>query len=265
MIAGCGGGGNNGGSMPIAVAPAPSPTPTPTPTPTATPTQYMSTPVPFSLTQDRTFDVFGWDAWPAAPVPSAMSLRWNAAASQYEVLATGYADWGSLKALASGGGKFDVLAPDGSKFPFQMLISAPASGSALPQYLAEARIYADMSAKAYVAFGFATAPGDVPASGTKTCRFGMDEIGDGEITFDSSTGTQSGFVEPFYAMNGEPLPRYPLSQALYSRTAPTQLSATYGTSNDNVLESRFFGPQASEIAVRAKGAVTGIMTGFCSS
>ena len=49
----------------------------------------------------------------------------------------------------------------------------------------------------------------------------------------------------------------------------TTFAATFGT--DGVLEGRFFGPRAVDVAVRAKGggqgfaAVTGIMTGRCSS
>ena len=67
-------------------APAPSLLPSPSPTPIPS-RQHTATPVPFNLTENRTFDVLGWDSWPRAPMPSAIQFRWNAAIGKYEVLA----------------------------------------------------------------------------------------------------------------------------------------------------------------------------------
>ena len=242
-------------AAPLAPSATPSPNPTPIPTPTPPP-QYTSTPVPFNLTQSRTLDVLGWDPWPSAPTPSAIQFRWNAAIGKYEVLAPAYAsDWSRLEAMQDlrfGGAPhdYDVFGSGGTKLPFHMLVFAhPAEG-----YVGNARIW-ENSARAYFAFGIATEPGDVPISGTKTCSFGEDEIGEGVLTFDFAAGTMSGWAEPFWAHG-----RYQVVQKSFAPGATT-FAATFGT--DGVLEGRFFGPQAVNVAVRAKGAVTGIMTGVC--
>ena len=125
ILAACGGDDGNAGPTGGALAPtAPSPTPTPTPTP---PPQYTATPVPFNLTQSRTFDILGWDSWPSAPTPSAIQFRWNAAIGKYEVLAPGYADWSRLEALQDlrfGGTPYDydVFGTGGTKLPFFMIV-----------------------------------------------------------------------------------------------------------------------------------------------
>ena len=118
------------------------------------------------------------------------------------------------------------------------------------------------SARAYLAIGIATEPRDVPVSGTMNCIFGEDEIGEGQLAFDRAAGTLAGWAEPFW---GKGI-RYELVQ---TRFAPgdTTFAATFGTGG--VLEGRFFGPRAVNVAVRAKGggqgfaAVSGIMTGGC--
>ena len=233
--------------------------PSPVPTPTS-PGQYAATPVPFNLTQSRTLDILGWDAWPSAPTPSAIQFRWNAAIGKYEVLAPGNADWSRLEALQDlrfGGTphEYDVYAGGETKLPFYMIVSAPPHRPPAAGYVGNARIFESSFARAYFAFGIATAPGDVPASRTMTCSFGEDEIGEGVLTFDFAAGTMSGWAEPFWAHG-----RYQVVQKSFAPGATT-FAATFGT--DGVLEGRFFGPQAVNVAVRAKGAVTGIMTGVC--
>ena len=262
-LAACGGDDGNAGPNGGALAPtAPSPTPTPTPPPQYTGT---GTPVPFNLTQSRTFDILGWDSWPSAPRPSAIQFRWNAAIGKYEVLAPGYADWSRLEALLRFGGtpyEYDVFGSGGTKLPFSMLLFAPPHRPPADGYVGNARIWERSSARAYFAFGIATAPGDVPVSGTMTCSFGEDEIGEGGLTFDLAAGTVSGWAEPFWADV-----RYQLVQTSFAPGATT-FAATFGT--DGVLEGRFFGPRAVNVAVRAKGGgqgfaaeVSGIMTGVC--
>jgi len=251
---GCG----SGPSSPVAPSPSAS-SPSPAPTPTS-PRQYAATPVPFNLTQSRTLDILGWDAWPSAPTPSAIQFRWNAAIGKYEVLAPGNADWSRLEALQDlrfGGTphEYDVYAGGETKLPFYMIVSAPPHRPPAAGYVGNARIFESSFARAYFAFGIATAPGDVPASRTMTCSFGEDEIGEGVLTFDFAAGTMSGWAEPFWAHG-----RYQVVQKSFAPGATT-FAATFGT--DGVLEGRFFGPQAVNVAVRAKGAVTGIMTGVC--
>ena len=261
-LAACGGDDGNSGPTGGALASAPSPIPTPTPPP-----QYTATPVPFNLTESRTFDILGWDSWLNAPTPSAIQFRWNAAIGKYEVLAPGYADWSRLEALQNlqfGGPphQYDVFESGGTKLPFQMLVSAPPHWGPSDGYVGNARIFEGSFASAYFAFGIATEPGDVPVRGTMTCSFGEDEIGGGELTFDLAAGTVSGLAEPFWANV-----RYQLVQTSFA-PGSTTFATTFGT--DGVLEGRFFGPRAVNVAVRSKGggqgfaAVRGIMTGECS-
>jgi hypothetical protein len=262
-LASCGGDDGNVGPPGRALAPTPASSPTPTPTP---PPQYTATPVPFNLTQSRTFDILGWDSWPSAPRPSAIQFRWNAAIDKYEVLAPGYADWSRLEPrqdLRFRGApyEYDVFGSGGTKLPFSMLLFAPPHRPPADGYVGNARIWESSSARAYFAFGIATEPGDVPVSGTLTCSFGEDEIGEGGLSFDLAAGTVSGWAEPFWAHV-----RYQLVQTSFAPGATT-FAATFGS--DGVLEGRFFGPRAVNVAVRAKGggqgfaAVSGIMTGVC--
>jgi len=253
-----------GGKPSSPVAPsALSPSPVPTPTP---PTQYTGTPVPFNLTQSRTFDILGWDSWPSAPTPSAIQFRWDAAIGKYEVLAPGYADWSRLEArgdLRFGDTpyEYDVFESGGTKLPFYMTVSAPPHRSRANGYVGDALIFASSFPRPYFAFGIATAPGDVPVSGTMTCRIGEDEFGSLGLTFDLAAGTVSGWAEPFWANV-----RYQLVQTSFAPGATT-FATTFGT--DGVLEGRFFGPRAVNVAVRAKGggqgfaAVRGIIIGVC--
>jgi hypothetical protein len=140
-----------------------------------------------------------------------------------------------------------------------MIVRTPAAVG----YVGWAQIHESNFPHTYFAFGTATAPGDVPAGGTMTCTFGEDEIGEGGLTFDLGAGTVSGWAEPFWARV-----RYQLVQRSFAPGA-TSFAATFGT--DGVLEGRFFGPRAVNVAVRAKGggqgfaAVSGIMTGVCTA
>ena len=234
------------------LGPAPSPIPAPGSAP-----QYTATPVPFNLRESRTFDILGWDSWPSAPTPSAIQFRWNAAIGRYEVLEPGYADWSRLEAVQGRFGgppsEYDVFERGGTKLPFYMVVLAPPH-FAPAEYVGNARIF-EGNARAYFAFGIATAPGDVPVSGTMTCSFGEDEIGGGELTVDFAARTVSGWTEPFWANV-----RYQLVPTSVTPGATT-FAATFGA--DGVLEGRFFGPRAVNLAVRARGAVSGIMTGAC--
>ena len=253
---GGGGGGTSGGAVAVTM---PTPTPTPTPSPTPSPSQYTTTLVPFQLTQSRDLDVFGWDAWPSAPVASTIQMRWDAVGVGYEMVASVFGERGFLKLLASQK-SYDVLTASGTKLPFSVVLEAPAGNGFAFRYIGDARIF-DSGARAFVAFGIGTTAGDMPAAGLRICDFGMDEIGSGRVTIDLATGAVSGFVEPFNFIAGTTPPQFPI-QATYSPGATT-LGSTYGSNAANVLDARFYGPQAAEIAVRTKGQVSGIMLGTC--
>lgn len=237
-----------------AFQPAPSPLPAPTP-------QYVATPVPFNLTQSRTFDVFGWDSWPSTPGPSTVQFRWNAAIGKYEVLSPGDAEWSRLEARQDRFGgpphEYDAFGSGGTKLPFSMVVLAPPLWFPVDGYVGDARIFGGRTANTYFAFGLATEPGDLPVSGTMTCSFGEDEIGSGELVVDPGAGTIAGSVEPFWGGGV----RYELVQTSF-RSGATTFTAAFG--NGGVLEGRFFGPRGVNVAVRAKGVdLNGIMTGTC--
>jgi hypothetical protein len=223
--------------------------------------------VPFNLTQSRTFDVLGWDNWSTASTPSSVQFRWNAGGGNYEVLAPGNAGWNRLEAVEPRAGNlthhYDVFGSVGTKLPFFMLVWAPPLPWAPDRYVGWAQIHENNFPHTYFAFGIATQPGDVPVGGTMNCGFAEDEIGDGQLTFDLAAGTVSGWAQPFWAGG-----RYDLVQTSFARGATT-FATTFGS--DGVLEGRFFGPQAVNVAVRAKGggegfaAVRGIMTGVCGA
>ena len=181
-LAGC----SDDGNAERAGEPTPGPSPTPDP---ASPPQYTATPVPFDLTESRTFSVLGWDSWVGAPTASVFQFRWNAAIGKYEVLAPGHADWSRLEALqALQTGEtpyqFDVFESNGAKLPFYMLVFAPPHRWPADGYVGNARSFEGSVSSAYFAFGTATEPGDVPVRGTMTCSLAEDEIGSGELTFD---------------------------------------------------------------------------------
>jgi hypothetical protein len=202
------------------------------------------------------------------PTPSAIQFRWNAAIGKYEVLGPAHADWGRLEALQDlqfGGApyKYDVFGSGGTKFPFDMIVWAPPLPWWSDGNVGNARIFKGSSGSAYFAFGIATSAGDVPVSGTMTCSFAEDEIGEGRLTFDLAAGTMSGWAEPFWARV-----RYQFVETSFARGATT-FAATFG--EGGVLEGRFFGPRAVNLAVRVKGGdqglagVNGIMTGRCAA
>ena len=158
--------------------------------------------------------------------------------------------------------RIDVFGSGETKLPFYMLVFAPPHRPPANGYVGNARIFESSSARAYFAFGIATEPGDVPVSGTMTCSFAEDEIGEGALTFDRAAGTVSGWAEPFWGGGV----RYELVQTSFAPGATT-FAGTFGTIG--LLDGRFFGPRAVNVAVRAKGggqgfaAVSGIMTGVC--
>jgi len=247
----------------VPTAPVASPSPSPTPVSPPTP-QYTAAPVPFNLTESRTFDIWDWDGWLRSPTQTAIQFRWNAATSKYEVMAPGYDGWNRLEALSSSNGtpyNYDVFGSDGTKLPLHMPVFAPPHFNPRAGYVGRAHILEGYTSVTQFAFGLATAPGDVPVSGTMTCEFSEDEIGSGGLTFDLTAGKVSGWAEPFWAPD-----RYELVQTSFA-TGATTFATTFGAGG--LLEGRFFGPQAANVTIRSKGggqgfsAINGILTGTC--
>ena len=234
----------------------------------APPPGYSPTPVPFDLTQSRTFDTLGWDSSPGAFTPSAFQFRWNAAIDKYEMVAPGGTEWSRLEArppdprLYVTPVDYDVFGSSGTKLPFSVFLWIPRQfGPVGAAYVGSARIFENALGRAWFVFGVPTERGDVPVSGTRSCYFGEDELGAGELTFDLAAGTVSGWAEPFWARV-----RYQLVQTSFAPGATT-FTAAFGS--DGVLEGRFFGPRAANVAIRSRGggegfaAVSGVMMGVC--
>lgn len=223
--------------------------------------------MPFNLTQSRTFDIWGWDSGSGAPIASTIQFRWNANIAKYEVVIPGYAGWNRLEArppdfrLWHTPVYYDVFGGGGTKLLPSMFVWLPTQMGPTGAYVGDARILDDGAAGAWFKFGMRTEPGDVPVSGIRTCHFGEDEIGGGELTFDLAAGIVSGWVEPFWA----PV-RYQLVPA---RLAAGALTFAVGFGTDGVLEGQFYGPRAADVAVRSRGggegfaAVNGVMAGWC--
>lgn len=262
LLAACGG--DDGNSGPNSATATPTPSPSPSATPTPNPVEYTTTSVPFGLTANRDFDVFGWDSWPASPAPSVVKLRWNASAIEYELSEAGNSEYARLRRRADSPINYDAFAANGSQLPFWVDLRATGGVPPASSSLGNARIFDNLSAKAYFAFGIATPTADIPVTGTLTCQFGEDEIGDGVIIFDFAAGTASGEVSPFWGTGGNPATYSDLAEVKYTPSEVPALSAKFGSNPENLLEARFYGAQASEIAVRSKGDVTGIMTGTCT-
>ncbi|WP_265571360.1 hypothetical protein [Sphingomicrobium nitratireducens] len=249
-LASCGGEGN---STPGTSVNNPAPAPAPAPT------QYVETEVPFGLTSNTTFAVFGWDDWwLEGPIASTIEMRWNSAEKQYELRTNSGASWNRLQRIAGEDFIYDVFEPDGAMAEYNARLYAwTASHQFATKYVGTVALFDYPSAISYVAFGIPTATADMPTSGTRTCIFGEDEVGGGEVTINFATGNIMGTVEPFYGTDV-----YDLEGAVLKTTGFT---ADFGTDTGNTFEAKFFGPDAANIAVRAQGQVAGIMTGVCEA
>ncbi|WP_265571359.1 hypothetical protein [Sphingomicrobium nitratireducens] len=232
----------------------------PAPAPAPTPSQYVSTPVPFGLTADQTFDVLGLDDWPANPVNSQINLRWNNASKTYEIQRGGSATWNVLRQLVGGTNEFDVVDPGGALAPYQVWLLARNPASLFGRYTGEARLFDGTTDLAYIAFGIGTAAGDIPTSGTRTCRLGDYDTIEGELTINFTTGKVSGTIGPYIWGT-----TYPLTDATFKPSDAVSITAAYGEDAGNLFEAAFYGPDASDIAIRMTGEASGVLTGPCTA
>lgn len=105
--------------------------------------------------------------------------------------------------------------------------------------------------------------GAAPLSGTRTCHFGADEIGEGELTVDLAANTVSGWVEPFWLRV-----RYQLVPISF---APGAMAFALEFGTHGVLEVRLLNlsPRALHLVAWSRGggegfaAVNGVMSGVC--
>lgn len=259
LLGSCGGDDGNSQSPPIGN----SPTQTPTPTATLTPSvSYIATPAPFGLTGDAAFEVLGR----YLTGPSEMQIRWNSTASVFEIIADGRTQWAQLKLRNDGkGSNFDAFAQDGSILPLKVEMFFNFGPAAEPYKVGDIRVIEDGVWATWAIFGQATPASFVPASGTLTCEFGMDEVGDGQVLIDFAANTATGKVVNFWGP-GRTTPVYmSLNDAAIRPSASIDLTATFGTNPANILEARFYGPEAHDIVIRSKGDVSGLMVGKCTS
>lgn len=185
--------------------------------------------------------MFGWQGQ-GPPVPATtVGFRWNAQASSYELMMPGY-DWGRL----TGSSPYLVYNANGTQQPFSVVIDwnqatniAPVK---VPQFSAEARVTPvnDVHTVAWFAYGLATKPGDVPLTGTRTCRYSVDDDGDGTLVFALATGSLTGNLMEFYGT------RYELPPSQFTPGSTTFTAA----GPIGPIEGRFFGPQAEEVVIR---------------
>ena len=241
-LAACGGEDGNGGAPPTAVV---TPTPPPSPPPPSVPTETALFDTPFGLTSDTTFDIFGWQGSESGWVPATqINMRWNAATNSYEVMLPDQ-QWGRLVGTVQ---PYPIMNQDGSRQPADLSFNfAPHSvegagpSLATPRYLygASTTLGAKLNYDWFV-FGRVTASEEMPTSGTKTCKFNVDDNGSGELSVDFGARTVTGSLDEFY---GSP---YAIPMASFALGA-----ASFSTPGPNgPIDAQFFGPNADELVVR---------------
>jgi hypothetical protein len=239
-LASCGGGEGSDNQAP---SPAPAPAPTPTPSPSPPPTTQFS--IPFNLTSDFTFDVFGWqgDGTGAVAPATQVGFRWNAQTTSYEVMMPNQ-EWGRLTGSAS---PYSIYNPNGTKQPYDISVrwNVPTIEGANPRtpvYAARANVAPSTPPgnSAIFAYGIPTQAGDVPQAGTRTCTYNVDDDGSGTLVFDLATGLLTGHLQQYYATD------YALSPSQFTPGATTFTA----TGPLGPIEGRFYGPQGREAVIR---------------
>jgi hypothetical protein len=193
-------------------------------------------------------------------------MRWNSASVRYEVMPNGSSEWDYLRYRTGTAAQYDVFNPAGALLGFRAEVNAPTAAPALSGYMGDTRLSTGAtgaaSLLAHVVMGLATAPGDLPTTGVRTCTVTQDELGGGQLIVDFAARTVTGYVRAESSFT-QPGPQLPLAA---TSVAPTQVPAfatTYGTTAGNILEARFYGPQGANIAIRLKGELAGLMLGAC--
>lgn len=270
LLSSCGGDDGNGQAPPAGGTPTPTPTTTPTPTPPPSIT-YIDTPAPLGLTESTTFDVFGWEYHLNTLFPATAKFRWNASAKRYEIqysrTTNGYEGWAFFRLRAgTNNHDFDAFPLDGivngvSMLPYEGTFLAPPPTGSSPKYVGDGIVFGEWVDTTFFAFGAATTKEAIPQSGIATCDFGWgtDDVGDGRVVIDYSGASATGWIRPYWG----PPTQIELTSVAFMPNDEIIVRATFGGKASNLMEARLYGPSGQEIAVRAKGDVQGIMTGFC--
>jgi hypothetical protein len=245
-LAACGPDGSSPAPSNSAPTPAPTPAPSPTPTPAGPTAQFAA---PFGLSASRALDVFGFQSTVTGPALPATGVgyRWNAQTSSYEVMMPGFT-WARLTAGLPGG--YEVYA-DTVKQPFVAILQLGPTDQGLPDSLAtphyahRASIYGT-GGSALFAFGLFAAAGEVPLTGTRTCRYDIDDDGNGSLVLDLATGSLAGHLKEFYGND------YTVPPAHFA-PGSTTLTATGPLGQ---IDGQFFGPGAQELAIRWRSQTT---------
>lgn len=179
-LASCGGGGSGVASIPSPPALTPPPAPAPAPPP---PPPVLSSSPPVTVGQSTEFQTAG----------SAIRIRFDSSANRYEIMLPGH-DWGSL--IPKTPQIYNILDSGGAD-----LAEASFTGSGKYAYTGFASVVTGTTAESF-AYGIATAPADMPITGSAS--YTADLAGDGggfyiggsaRFDFDFAKGTLGGFMQ----------------------------------------------------------------------
>lgn len=297
LLAACGGGGGGVSSTPpppVAGPPAPTPSPPPTPPPPAA----VLPPANIALVSDQPFKTFSLSHTMAAgpmsyveTVPptrsEALAFRYNSAERVYEIALPGFVP-GRLQTEFLNGtigqtatSTFNRVTLGAGPTLQAASVSLPVPGSSFsPFTYTSLANWEGGGVTGIFAYGIATAPGDVPLSGSAgysanvvgTTDFDAYVGGFAKLQFDFAAGTLSGFMQPMIS-DGWDLSinpgRYDFTQTIFA-AGSTDFSGSFivpGLPNAvSYFEGSFTGSQAAELMARwqapyAHGSMFGVWVG----
>lgn len=296
LLAACGGGGGVSSPPPPPVA-----APTPTSTPTPIPPSPVLAPASIALVSDQPFKTFSLshstesgpfeDIETVPPTRSeAMDFRYNSAERVYEIALPGFPA-GRLQTEGLNGtsgqtatSTFNRVTLGSSSTQQEVAVTLPVPGSSFSPFTYTSfgnwGIPGELGPSGIFAYGIATAPGDVPLSGSAgysanvigTTDYGYFVGGIANLQFDFAAGTLSGFMHPAIS-DGWDLSidpgRYDFTQTIFA-AGSTDFSGSFivpGLPNaQSYFEGSFTGPQAAELMARwqapsAHGSMFGVWVG----
>ena len=297
LLAACGGGGGEGiSSTPPPPAAAPAPTPTPTSTPTPPPP--VLAPANIGLISNQSFKTLSlshsMESGPMSDVESTpptrsetLAFRYNSAENIYEITLPGFAPGrlqteglnGTSGRTASSTFNRVTLGAGPTLQAASVTLQVPGSSFSPFTYTSLAN-WEGAGFSGVFAYGIATAPGEVPLSGSAgysanvvgATEYDVYVGGFAKLQFDFAAGTLSGFMQPMIS-DGWDLSidpgRYDFTQTIFA-AGRTDFSGSFvvpGLPNaQSYFEGSFTGPQAAELMARwqapsAHGSMFGVWVG----